>query len=159
MSEELLLGQKNSHNDAEVWVKLKETYDKLDGSSPLSGENLLDVEDAFAIISREESQISGFVAKNTSWPNTRNKKFDNKKFANTGNNSNNNGNNMSPNLNLLCKNYRKVGHTIDRCFDLIGYPSGYNKNHVSKSNGFKNFNENSVSTSSENGASLSFTDE
>nr|GEY11963.1 hypothetical protein [Tanacetum cinerariifolium] len=45
----------------------------------------------------------------------------------------------------------KVGHTIDRCFDLIGYPPGYNKNHVSKSNGFKTFNANSVSTSSENG--------
>ncbi|GJV38631.1 ribonuclease H-like domain-containing protein [Tanacetum coccineum] len=52
-----------------------------------------------------------------------------------------------------------VGHTIDRCFDLIGYPLGYNKNLVSKTNGFKIVNVNSASTSSENDATLSFINE
>ncbi|GJS09947.1 integrase, catalytic region, zinc finger, CCHC-type containing protein [Tanacetum coccineum] len=53
----------------------------------------------------------------------------------------------------------KVGHTIDRCFDLIGYPLGYNKNSGLKQNGSKTFNANSASTSNENGATLSFTNE
>ncbi|GJR61685.1 ribonuclease H-like domain-containing protein [Tanacetum coccineum] len=46
-----------------------------------------------------------------------------------------------------------------RYFDLIGYPPGYNKNHGHKQNGFKSFNGNSASTSSENGTLLSFTNE
>ncbi|GKB35686.1 ribonuclease H-like domain-containing protein [Tanacetum coccineum] len=58
-----------------------------------------------------------------------NKKVDNnKKFGN----SVNTGNNKGPNPNLLCKSCGKVGHTIDRYFDLISYPPGYNKNHQSK---------------------------
>ncbi|GKE93161.1 hypothetical protein Tco_1574256, partial [Tanacetum coccineum] len=117
-------------------------------SSLLSRETFLDVNDAFAIVSREEShrgiassssnsvtkpQIYGFVSKTNNWSNNWNKIFDNKKFGNSSNNNNNNGNNRGPNPNLLCKNYNKVGHTVDRCFDLIGYPP------------------------SENGATLSFT--
>nr|GEY09480.1 putative Gag-polypeptide of LTR copia-type [Tanacetum cinerariifolium] len=80
---------------------------------------------------------------------------DNKKFGNTVNTSNNNG----PNPNLLCKYCGKVGHTIDRCFDLIGYPPDYNKNSGLKQNGSKTFNVNSASTSNENCATLSFTNE
>ncbi|GJZ88529.1 hypothetical protein Tco_0660311 [Tanacetum coccineum] len=84
-------------------------------------ETLPDVKDAFAIISREESQIGiasssyGFVTK------------------------------------------PQVGHTVDRCFDIIGYPPGYNKNIGPKPNGPRTFNANSVSLSSEKGASGSFT--
>lgn len=73
-------------------------------SSILSRESLPDVKDAFAIVSREEShrgiassssgsdsksQIAGFASK-TNWSNHGNKRFDNKKFVNTGNNNNNN---------------------------------------------------------------------
>ncbi|GKC75739.1 hypothetical protein Tco_1126513 [Tanacetum coccineum] len=143
-------------------------------SSLLSRQTLPDVKDSFAIIFIEEShrgiaspssgsmskpQISGFVSKTNNWSNNGNKKIDNKKVRNFGNNSNNNGNNRGPNLNLLCKNYGKVGHTNDMCFDLIVYPRGYNKNPGSKQNDFKNFNANFASTSSENGATLSFTNE
>nr|GEW25280.1 ribonuclease H-like domain-containing protein [Tanacetum cinerariifolium] len=47
-----------------------------------------------------------------------NKKADNnKRFGNYGNN-------RGPNPNLHCTNCQKVGHTIDRCFDIIGYPPG-----------------------------------
>nr|GEW34833.1 retrovirus-related Pol polyprotein from transposon TNT 1-94 [Tanacetum cinerariifolium] len=60
------------------------------------------------------NKVSGFVAKS----NNGNKKGDNKKFGNIVNG----GNNRGPNLNLICTNYRKVGHTIDRCFNIIGYP-------------------------------------
>ncbi|GKA40601.1 ribonuclease H-like domain-containing protein [Tanacetum coccineum] len=100
-------------------------------------------------------QVSGFVSKSNNWTNNRNKKVDNKKYGNTVNA----GNNRGTNPNLLCKNCGNVGHTIDRCFDLIGYPPGYNKNPDPKQNGFKSFNANSASTSNENGTSLSFTNE
>nr|GEY03384.1 hypothetical protein [Tanacetum cinerariifolium] len=136
--------------------------------SLLSRETLTDVKNAFAIISREEShkglassssgsvkkpQVSSFVAKSNSWTNNGNKRIDNnKRFRNSANN-------RGPNLNLNCTNCRKVGHIVDRCFDIIGYPFGYNKNHGPKPNGLRTFNDNFVSTSSEKGASLSFTNE
>ncbi|GKB30569.1 hypothetical protein Tco_0869970, partial [Tanacetum coccineum] len=80
---------------------------------------------------------------------------DNKKYGNILNT----GNNRGLNPNLLCKNCGKVRHTIDKCFDLIGYPLGYNKNHGPKQNGSKTFNANFASPSNENGTSLSFTNE
>ncbi|GKA36682.1 hypothetical protein Tco_0723247, partial [Tanacetum coccineum] len=64
-----------------------------------------------------------------------------------------------PNPNLHCTNCEKVSHTVDRCFDIIGYPPGYNKNTGPKSNGPKTFNANSVSSSSEKGSSLPFTND
>ncbi|GJQ97754.1 ribonuclease H-like domain-containing protein [Tanacetum coccineum] len=102
-------------------------------SSLLSIENLPDVKDSFAIISIEESHRG--IASSSS------------------------GNNRGPNPNLLCTNYRKVRHTIDRCFDIIGYPPGYNKNPGPKQNGSKTFNAKSASTSNEKGAILSFTND
>ncbi|GJQ96310.1 ribonuclease H-like domain-containing protein [Tanacetum coccineum] len=138
-------------------------------SSLLARETLPDVKDSFAIISREEShrgitsssssnsvtkpQVSSFASKSNSWNNNGNKKFDNNKRV--GNSTNNRG----PNPNLHCTNCGKVGHIVDRCFDIIGYPPGYNKNTRLKSNGPRTFNANSVSSSSKKGASLSFTNE
>ncbi|GJU02781.1 ribonuclease H-like domain-containing protein [Tanacetum coccineum] len=130
-------------------------------SSLLARETLPDVKDSFAIVSREEShrgitsssssnsvtkpQVSSFAAKSNSWNNSGNKKFDNNKRV--GNSTNNRG----PNPNLHCTNCGKVGHTVDRCFDIIGYPLGYNKNIGLKSNGPRTFNVNFVSSSSEKG--------
>nr|GEV50397.1 ribonuclease H-like domain-containing protein [Tanacetum cinerariifolium] len=139
-------------------------------SNLLSRETLPDIKDAFAIVFREQShrgiassssgsvsklQVSDFVAKSNNWSNNRNKKGDNKKFGNIFNG----GNNRGPNPNLLCTNYKKVGHTIDRCFDIIGYPRGYNKNPGPKQNAPKTFNVNSASTSNEKDVTLSFTNE
>nr|GFB56122.1 ribonuclease H-like domain-containing protein [Tanacetum cinerariifolium] len=55
--EELFLGQIFSKRDKHVWEELKETYDKVDGSSMKLMEFLmgLDVRSAYAIISNEES--------------------------------------------------------------------------------------------------------
>ncbi|GKB50819.1 putative RNA-directed DNA polymerase [Tanacetum coccineum] len=53
----------------------------------------------------------------------------------------------------------EVGHTVDGCSDIIGYPPGYNKNPGSKPSGPRTFNANFVSSSSKKGASLSFTNE
>ncbi|GKD69491.1 ribonuclease H-like domain-containing protein [Tanacetum coccineum] len=113
-------------------------------SSLLSRETISDVKEAFAIISREshrgiassfgsvpKPQISNFVSriKFSNNNNNGNKRFDNKWVNNSGNNTfNTNSNNRGPNLNLTCKNCGKVGHTIERCFDIIGYPPGYNRN-------------------------------
>ncbi|GKA58276.1 hypothetical protein Tco_0757464, partial [Tanacetum coccineum] len=116
ISEELFLGQIFFDNASEVWAELKETYDKLDGLLEVARETLLDVKDAFDIISKEESQI-GIASSSSGF----------------------------------------VGHTVDRCFDIIGYPPGYNKNIGPKPNGPRTFNANSVSLSSEKGASGSFT--
>ncbi|GJZ58909.1 ribonuclease H-like domain-containing protein [Tanacetum coccineum] len=186
VSVDLFLGQIFSDNVAEVWAELKKTYNKLDGSlicykksmglsktirsSLLSIETLPDVKDAFAIVPRKEShrgitssfsdsvykpQVFGFVAKSNNWPNNGNKRGDNKKFGNIVNG----GNNKGPNLNLLCTNCGKVGHTINRCFDIIGNPPRYNKNPCPKQSDPKLFNANSASSSNEKSATLSFTSE
>ncbi|GKC06754.1 ribonuclease H-like domain-containing protein [Tanacetum coccineum] len=136
-------------------------------SSILSRENLPEVKDAFAIISREEShrgiastssgslakpQISGFVSSTNNWSNNGNKKNNNKKF------SHNNPNYRGPNPNLKCTNCEKTGHTVDRCFDLIGYPPGYNRNPAPRPNNFRPYSANNASPL-ENGAPLSFTND
>ncbi|GJZ95426.1 ribonuclease H-like domain-containing protein, partial [Tanacetum coccineum] len=73
-------------------------------SSFLSRETLPDVNDAFAILSREEShrgiassssgtvvkpQVSSFMVKSNNWSNNGNKRVDNKNFGNTVNGGNN----------------------------------------------------------------------
>ncbi|GJS33976.1 ribonuclease H-like domain-containing protein [Tanacetum coccineum] len=122
-------------------MRLNDVYQPIRGRL-LTKKYLPTVKDAYTIVSMEEfhiripssstasvfkSQISSFVSR-TNFSNTRNsngfKRFDNKKFNNNGNTG---GNNRGPNLNLSCKNCSKVGHTIERCFDIIGYPPGYIK--------------------------------
>ncbi|GJW38483.1 ribonuclease H-like domain-containing protein [Tanacetum coccineum] len=34
---------------------------------------------------------------------------------------------IEPNPNLKCTNCNKIGHIMDRCFELVGYPAGYVK--------------------------------
>ncbi|GKF92177.1 hypothetical protein Tco_0278896, partial [Tanacetum coccineum] len=79
------------------------------------------------------------------------KSYNQNKKGNTNNFNRNNtrGNgpdnyNRGPNPNLVCKNYGFTGHTIERCYELIGYPPVYKKgSNASKQNGFKpNFNAN-----------------
>ncbi|GKC25489.1 hypothetical protein Tco_1027639, partial [Tanacetum coccineum] len=167
VSEELFLGQIFSDNAFEFLMGLNDVFQPI-RSSLLARNTLPNVKDAFAIISREEShrgiassfsgsvtkpQVSSFVAKSNSWNNNGNKKFDNNKRV--GNSTNNRG----PNPNLHCTNCEKVGHTVEKYFDIIGYPHGYNKNNGPKSNGPRTFNANSISSSSEKCVSLSFTNE
>ncbi|GJY16196.1 hypothetical protein Tco_0386618 [Tanacetum coccineum] len=87
------------------------------------------------------------------------KTFDNKRWFNnnnnrgSGSNSNSNSNNRDPNPNLKCTNCNKISHTVDRCFKLIGYPTGYvkrdfiaNARLVSRSNAYANVQYNNVSS-------------
>nr|GEU56157.1 hypothetical protein [Tanacetum cinerariifolium] len=65
-------------------------------------------------------QVSSFAAKSNNWSNNGNKKTNNnKRFGNSRNN-------MGPNPNFHYINYQKIRHNVDRCFDIIGYPTGPN---------------------------------
>ncbi|XP_021997517.1 uncharacterized protein LOC110894606 [Helianthus annuus] len=83
----------------------------------LTRDPLPTVKTTFSIISREESHRDsnksskvpnvGFVAKTTQYN-------DNKKRFNKG-----------PNPNLKCTHCNKLGHVIEKCFELHGYPPNY----------------------------------
>ncbi|GKA02168.1 ribonuclease H-like domain-containing protein [Tanacetum coccineum] len=126
-------------------------------SSLLTQPELPDVKDAFMIMCREEShrglgsasgvqkpQVSSFVARtiDNNYKGQNRNSFNNNNSGTNINQSNNfNNNNKGINRtqynSLSCKNYGMKGHTIDRCFEIIGYPIGFKKN----SNG--NFGNNS----------------
>ncbi|GJU04154.1 ribonuclease H-like domain-containing protein [Tanacetum coccineum] len=105
-------------------------------STILDKDPLPNVKDAFYVVSREEShrglhpgsssvsktQPAAFIAKTNSNTNSFNRR------VNYNNNNNNNNNNRGPNPNLLCKNCGLIGHTVERCYELIGYPAGFKRN-------------------------------
>ncbi|GJR68571.1 ribonuclease H-like domain-containing protein [Tanacetum coccineum] len=150
----------NKHDDIGCSSKLNMTFgDTLylhpndTGGSPIVTIKVT-VKAAFAVVSGEESHrnatfvvatkptATAFVART----------FDNKKRFNSNNNSgsNTNSNNKGPNPNLKCTNCNKIGHTVNRCFELVGYSAYYVK---------KNFNANTKPVSSNNvstSASLMF---
>ncbi|GJR69008.1 ribonuclease H-like domain-containing protein [Tanacetum coccineum] len=127
-------------------------------SSILSREVLPDVRSAYATISSEEShrvatgsiagsskrnQASAFVS---SMPNKNNFQRNNQNVSN-GPSRPNNLNNINCGFN---------GHTIDRCFKIIGYPADFGKKKSGQNVKGKNIsNNNSVGSSSSSG----FTDE
>ncbi|GJR85391.1 hypothetical protein Tco_0209402 [Tanacetum coccineum] len=94
-------------------------------SNILTRDSLPSMKTAFIVVSGEKSHRSiasigtspkpsatAFVAKS----------LDNKKIFNKGSNSN-----KGPIPNLKCTKCDKTGHTVERCFDLIGYPPNYKK--------------------------------
>ncbi|GJS31762.1 putative RNA-directed DNA polymerase [Tanacetum coccineum] len=117
-------------------------------SSLLTQTELPDVKDAFVIVCREEShrglgstsgvlkpQVSSFVAKtndNFKGQNRNNNNFKNQNATNRNQSNNYNNNNSGTNRtqynSLSCQNCGMKGHTIDRCFEIIGYPPGFKKN-------------------------------
>ncbi|GKB07368.1 ribonuclease H-like domain-containing protein, partial [Tanacetum coccineum] len=114
-------------------------------SNILTREPLPLVKAAFAVVSSEESHRNGTSIGATKPTALVAKTFDNKRRFNNKNNrgsrSNTNSNNRGPNPNLKCTNCNKIGDTIDRCFELVGYLAGYVK---------KNFNANTRPVSSNN---------
>nr|GEV49942.1 hypothetical protein [Tanacetum cinerariifolium] len=118
-------------------------------SSILTREVLPEAKEAFLIISREESnrgipssygtvktekaRASAFVSKQSDMNRSRN------------NNWFNNGNNVNRGVydNLLCKKCGLKGHTVDKCFELIGYPFGFKRNPNMKHNTNGNSKSNS----------------
>ncbi|KAI3830073.1 hypothetical protein L1987_04206 [Smallanthus sonchifolius] len=127
-------------------------------SNLLTQEPLPNVKTAFSIISREEShrgsnssiknQNVAFFTKNQSFDSqnvaffTKNQSFDKqKKFV------------RGPNPNLKCSHCNKLGHTIDKCFELVGFPQNYKK---TTSNQFhKSGTSNNVVVNKSNGSNAS----
>ncbi|XP_022031160.1 uncharacterized protein LOC110932108 [Helianthus annuus] len=109
------------------------------------------VKAAYALISREEShrlsssgskgQSVSFVAKS----NQTNQNSDSRRRNFRG-----------PNSNLKCTNCNMLGHTVNRCFEIIGYPPGMKKR-TSGSFGRNNSNNNKSGPSSSAVSTLPFT--
>ncbi|GJZ73303.1 reverse transcriptase domain-containing protein [Tanacetum coccineum] len=110
-------------------------------SNILTRETLPQVKASFSIISGEESHrnVTSVRATKPAEIAFAAKTFDNKRMPNNnsnfnkGSDSNSNSNNRGPNPNLKCANCNKIGHTVDRCFELIGYPAGYVKRNFNSS--------------------------
>ncbi|KAJ0720009.1 putative RNA-directed DNA polymerase [Helianthus annuus] len=168
VSEELYLGQIFSKLASEVWLDLKETYDKVDGSV------VYDLYKKINCISQNGSSVSEYYHKlNTMW-----KQFDamvqlptcscnaaidcndfstlklmqfliglddvyqpirtnlltreplpsiKVAFSIVSREESHRNTSGRPNPNLKCTNCNMLGHTIDRCYELVGYPPGFKK--------------------------------
>ncbi|GJU80865.1 putative RNA-directed DNA polymerase [Tanacetum coccineum] len=153
-----------------VSVKLKGTENYQVWSSILSRETLPDVRSAYAIISSEESHriATGCVSKtsqrsqtsafNVNAPNRG--KFQRSQistsFSRSSNNNkpNDNGNRRTAGgSTLVCENCGFNGHTIDKCFKIIGYPAYFGKRKVGLNFKGKNVSNNVVGSSTSNGFS------
>ncbi|KAJ0456204.1 putative RNA-directed DNA polymerase [Helianthus annuus] len=113
------------YNDFSMLIKLMQFLMGLDDiyqpvrTNLLTREPLPSVKVAFSIVSREESHrnsSSGTKSQNVSFVAKGNSSFDQKKKEFRG-----------PNPNLKCTHCNKLGHTNDRCFELVGYPPGFKK--------------------------------
>ncbi|GJT42107.1 ribonuclease H-like domain-containing protein [Tanacetum coccineum] len=136
-------------------------------SNILTREPLPLVKVAFAIVSGEESHRN-ITSVGTSKPietafaaKTLKKRFNNN---NKGSSSNSNSNNRGPNPNLKCTNCNKTGHTVDRCFELVGYLVGYvkrnsNSKHVSSNNTSADVHSNNASSSTTSNSPVSLSNE
>ncbi|KAJ0843118.1 putative transcription factor interactor and regulator CCHC(Zn) family [Helianthus annuus] len=112
----------------------------------LTRDPLPTVKTAFSIISREESHRdsnSSSKVPNVGFAAKSNQFNDNKKRFNKG-----------PNPNLKCTHCNKIGHVVDKCFELHGYPSNFrprlnqNNNQWFKPNSSANSSVNSTANHS-----------
>ncbi|GJX29535.1 hypothetical protein Tco_0237614 [Tanacetum coccineum] len=113
----------------ELYLGLNDVYEPS-RRNILARDPLLDVKDAFDVVSREESHrglhpgsgsgsgskvhLAAFVAK----PNN----FKGDDFKRGSNNTN-----RGLNPNLLCKSYGLIGYTTERCNEIIGYLADFKK--------------------------------
>nr|GEU87651.1 retrovirus-related Pol polyprotein from transposon TNT 1-94 [Tanacetum cinerariifolium] len=81
------------------------------------------------------------------------RRFNNNNYFNRGSSLNSNSNNKCPNPNLKCTNCNKIGHTIDRCFEVVSYHARYVKRNfnantrpISTNNASANVQSNNIST-------------
>ncbi|GKA18391.1 ribonuclease H-like domain-containing protein [Tanacetum coccineum] len=140
----------SANDEADVVPKGLDDYYQPVRSDLLTRDPLPDVKDAYNTVSTEESHrgipessgtsdaklnATSFVAKTFN---------NNRRNFNTNNNTRgpfpNNNNNRGPNPNLNCKNYGKIGHTIDRCYEIVGFPANFKR--ASNNNGKQSFNAN-----------------
>ncbi|GKB15596.1 ribonuclease H-like domain-containing protein [Tanacetum coccineum] len=148
---------------------LDDTYMQI-RSSILSRETLPDVRSAYAIISSEESHriatgsVSGTSQRSqTSVFNVNASNRGNFQRSQTSTSFSRPSNNNRPNDNgnrrtaggstLVCENCGFNGHTIDRCFKIIGYPPDFGKKKAGQNFKGKNVSNNDVGSSSSSGFS------
>ncbi|GKA05105.1 reverse transcriptase domain-containing protein, partial [Tanacetum coccineum] len=108
-------------------------------SALLTRDPLPKVKDAYTTVLREESNrgvpksfgvseskinASSFAAKTFN----NNRRHSDNNNNNTKGSSSNSNVNMGHNPNLNCKNYGKIGHTINRCYEIVGFPLGFKRN-------------------------------
>ncbi|KAJ0833902.1 putative transcription factor interactor and regulator CCHC(Zn) family [Helianthus annuus] len=115
------------YNDFSMLIRLMQFLMGLDDVYQPVRTNLLtrevfpSVKVAYSVVSREESHrlaSSGSKGQNVSFVSKPNQSFESKKKTT---------NQRGPNPNLKCTHCNMIGHTIDRCFELIGYPPGFRK--------------------------------
>ncbi|KAJ0470754.1 putative RNA-directed DNA polymerase [Helianthus annuus] len=156
-------------NDFSTLIKLMQFLMGLDDvyqsvrTNLLTREPLPSVKVAFSIISREESHrmsSTGSKVQSVSFVSKPSQSFDPRKKNNRGSNTG-----------FKCTHCNMLGHTVDRCFEIIGYPPGFRKrtnnnnqsNRVNMANSNKTNSGNgissSVGTSSGGSSGLPFTTE
>ncbi|KAJ0575272.1 putative RNA-directed DNA polymerase [Helianthus annuus] len=122
-------------NDFSTLIKLMQFLMGLDDiyqpvrTNLLTREPLPSVKVAFSIVSREESHRNTSNAtknQSVSFATKTNQSFEQRKREFKG-----------PNPNFKCTHCNKIGHTVDRCFEVIGYPQSFKKK--TGSQGGKNF--------------------
>ncbi|KAJ0735667.1 putative RNA-directed DNA polymerase [Helianthus annuus] len=151
------------YNDFSTLIKLMQFLTGLDDvyqpvrTQLLTREPFPSVKAAYALISREESHrlsSSGSKSQSVSFVAKSNQNFDSRRRNNF----------RGSNSNLKCTNCNMIGHTVDRCFEIIGYPPGMRKRSsgtFGRNNSGNNANKSSVSTGPSSSAvsALPFTSE
>ncbi|KAI3781572.1 hypothetical protein L2E82_11589 [Cichorium intybus] len=131
---------------------LNESYSSI-RSNILMHEQLPNVQSAFATISREES------LKNSSCVDNGNKSQNSVFVAKGPDFKRKNG----KNLNLVCKHCNMKGHTIERCYKLIGFPKDFKPRNENSSQIKSSVNtvirDPSVSSDNDNKLAMQFTNE
>ncbi|KAJ0890765.1 putative RNA-directed DNA polymerase [Helianthus annuus] len=114
------------YNDFSALIKLMQFLMGLDDvyqpvrTNILTRESFPSVKVAFSIVSREESHrlsSSGSKSQSVSYVAR----------SNQSNQNTSRRNFRGSNSNLKCTHCNMIGHTVDRCFEIIGYPPGMKK--------------------------------
>ncbi|KAF5815624.1 putative RNA-directed DNA polymerase [Helianthus annuus] len=157
------------YNDFTTLIKLMQFLMGLDDvyqpvrTNLLTREPFPSVKAAFALISREESHrltSSGSKGQSVSYVAR----------SNPSNQNTSRRNFKGPNSSLKCTHCNMIGHTVDRCFEIIGYPPGMRKRNTGQFAKNNNSNSNSnnvgsnksgvfVNSSSSVGSAMPFTSE
>ncbi|GJW67750.1 hypothetical protein Tco_0122174 [Tanacetum coccineum] len=108
-------------------MRLNDVYQPV-RSNLLARDPLPDVKDAFTIVPKDESHKGLAPGKQSvkNMPAAFVVKTNNNNSNRRVNTSNNN--NKGPNPNLVCKHCGLIGHTIEKCYELNGYPVRFKRN-------------------------------
>ncbi|KAJ0454457.1 putative RNA-directed DNA polymerase [Helianthus annuus] len=115
------------YNDFSMLIKLMQFLMGLDDvyqpvrTNLLTRETFPSVKVAYSVVSREESHrltSNGSKGQNVSFASKSNQSFESRRKT---------SNQRGPNSVLKCTHCNMLGHTVDRCFELIGYPPNFRK--------------------------------